>query len=136
MTPDMPIDELVAINSLLIKRESELSRLSQIESSLSEILGQRFPFEPPQEPLPSTLKRKATKAKKRPNPKKVPKLRRLRAGEMAYRVVTLEHGEHKKQDLIDVSALQDLLEHPLPQHRILSIHTLSDSLLPIDTLVD
>ncbi|MCH6255645.1 hypothetical protein MLD52_03745 [Puniceicoccaceae bacterium K14] len=132
----MPIDELVAINSLLIKRESELSRLSQIERSVSEILGQRYPFEAPKEPLPSTQKRKATKAKKRPKAKKTPKIRRLKQGEIAYRVTTLEHGEPKEQDLIDVSSLQALLENPLPHCRIQTIHTISEDLTPIDRLLD
>ncbi|EDY81530.1 hypothetical protein VDG1235_1148 [Verrucomicrobiia bacterium DG1235] len=134
MSDNMSIDELVAVNSLLIERETTLADLNHIETSISGILGQPYPFATPQAALPSATKRKRAKAKKLPKKKGPPKIRRLKDGEFAYRVTLVENGEQKTHDLLDFAPFQSLLATPLPHHRIQSIHTINDLLERVDAL--
>lgn len=124
MSANMSIDELVAVNSLLIQRETCLADLSHIESTISDILGEPFPFDPPPVELPSTKKGKRAKAAKKVKPKKPKKIRRLKEGESAYRVTLSENGETETHILLDFSPFQDLVDNPLPHHRILTIETI------------
>lgn len=136
MPTNMSIDELVAVNSLLIERETSLADLSHIETTISDILGEPYPFPPPSTPLPSTLKSARAKALKQPKAKTAPKIRRLKEGEIGYRVTLLENGQSHTHDLLDFCPFQDLLARPLPHHRILSVATIDDAHAPIDTLFD
>ncbi len=136
MPNNMSIDELVAVNSLLIERETCLADLSHIETTISDILGEPYPFLDPETPLPSTQKGKRAKALKQPKAKAPPKIRRLKDGETGYRVTLLEHGELKTHDLLDMSPFQQLLTAPLPHHRIQSVATLDDTLSVADTLYE
>ncbi|MDQ8203568.1 hypothetical protein [Pelagicoccus sp. SDUM812003] len=132
----MSIDELIAVNSLLIERETELAELSQIERSITELLGQPYPFDAPQAELPSSHKRKLAKAKKRPTKKGPPKIRRLKDDEFAYRVTLSENGEIKTHDLLDFAPFQDLLAKPLPHLRIHKVETIDVSQSPVDLLFE
>lgn len=132
----MSIDELVAVNSLLIERETCLADLSHIESTLSDILGQPYPFPEPATPLPSTRKGKRAKALKQPKAKAAPKIRRLKDGETGYRVTLLENGEQKTHDLLDFAPFQKLIANPLPHQRIQTVATLGDTQQVADTLYE
>lgn len=136
MPDNMSIDELVAVNSLLIERETCLADLSHIETTISDILGQAYPFPVPETPLPSTRKGKRAKALKKPKAKAAPKIRRLKEGETGYRVTLVENGETKTHELLDMSPFQQLLAQPLPHHRIQSVVTIDDSLEFVDTLYE
>lgn len=122
----MPIDELVAINGLLIDRETCYAEVNRIEMAVSDILGQAYPFPPPTSELPSKITRKATPGKKRPSPKPLPKIRRLQDGEQAYRVTTHEQGQTRQQSLRDFSPFAELFANPLPSYRITRIETIRD----------
>ncbi len=136
MPNNMSIDELVAVNSLLIERETCLADLSHIESTISDILGEPYPFAPPEVPLPSTRKGKRAKALKQPKAKAPPKIRRLKDGETGYRVTLIENGESKTHDLLDFAPFQKLLAQPLPHHRIQFVATLDDTLNVADPLYE
>lgn len=135
MPSNLSIDELVAVNSLLIERETCLADLSHIESTISDILGQDYPFPEPEASLPSCKKGKRAKAGKKPKAKKPPKVRRLKEGESGYRITLLENGDRKCHDLVDFAPFQELLANPLPHHRIESVATIDDSLELIETLL-
>ncbi|WP_309024181.1 hypothetical protein [Pelagicoccus sp. SDUM812002] len=132
----MSIDELVAVNSLLIERETCLADLSHIETTISDILGQLYPFEDPAVELPSNKKGKRAKATKQPKAKAAPKIRRLKDGETGYRVTLTEKCGAKTHDLLDFAPFQKLLVNPLPHHRIQSVATLDDTLNVADTLYE
>jgi len=132
----MSIDELVAVNSLLIERETSLADLSHIERTITDILGQPYPFQEPAAALPSRKKGKRAKAPKKQKAKATPKIRRLKDGETGYRVTLHENGQVQTHDLLDFAPFQTLLAKPLPHHRIQKVETLNDSLAPSDTLYE
>ncbi|MBC2604937.1 hypothetical protein H5P27_02665 [Pelagicoccus albus] len=132
----MSIDELVAVNSLLIERETCLADLSHIETTISDILGQEYPFELPAATLPSTQKGKRVKAPKKKKAKAAPKIRRLKEPEIAYRVVLQENGENLTHDLLDFSPFLDLIATPLPNHRIQSVATLGPTFEVVESLFE
>ncbi|MDQ8181905.1 hypothetical protein QEH57_14645 [Pelagicoccus sp. SDUM812005] len=136
MPTNMSLDELVAVNSLLIERETSLADLSHIETTISDILGEPYPFDDPAVELPSRKKAKRAKAPKQPKAKAAPKIRRLKDGETGYRVTLVENGERKTHDLLDFAPFQKLLAKPLPHHRIQSVATLDDTLNVADTLYE
>ncbi|WP_378924065.1 hypothetical protein [Pelagicoccus mobilis] len=132
----MSIDELVAVNSLLIERETCLADLSHIEHTISDILGEAYPFEDPKVELPSRKKGKRAKAPKKQKAKAPPKIRRLKPGESGYRVTLLENGEVQTHDLLDFAPFQSLLATPLPHHRIQKVEILDDSFESADILFE
>lgn len=136
MPTNMSIDELVAVNSLLIERETSLADLSHIEHTISDILGQSYPFQLPSAPLPSTQKGKRAKAPKKQKAKAVKKIRRLKDEEVGYRVIVTENGETATHDLLDLSPFQHLFANPLPHNGIQSVATINKSLEVIDTLFE
>lgn len=138
MPANTPLDELVAVNSLLIERETNLADLSHIETTISEILGQPYPFPEPSAHLPSTQKGRRVKHSRKPKAKanKQTKIRRLKPGEIGYRVTVLELGVRKTHDLLDIAPIQDQLSNPLPHYRILEVLTIDTALETVDTLFD
>lgn len=135
----MSIDELVAVNSLLIERETCLADLSHIESTISDILGQPYPFSGAPVELPSLRKRaaapkRAATAKSASKPP--PRIRRLKPEEFAYRVTTSESGVQSSSDIFDFTPFQDLLANPLPRHRILKVETIDERQNATETLYD
>ena len=132
----MSLDELIAINGLLIERETALAGASALELQVSKILGQDYPFAPLPIELPSTRKRKPVRSPKRARKKGPPKIRRLRNDEAAYRVQTLQNGELIQEDLPEFKPFEHLLLEPLPQVQIRKVETISASRRPIEVLFD
>lgn len=136
MSENMSIDELVAVNSLLIERETRLAGLSQIESAISDILGSPYPFQDPEAEIPSLKKGKRSKAPKKRKSKANPKIRRLKDGESGYRISIIEHRALQTHDLLDFTPFQALLSKPLPTQRIQKVVTLDKNSTPVDTLFE
>ena len=126
----MSLDELIAINGLLIERETAYAGVSSLEDEVSKILGQAFPFQKPLAELPSTKKAKAKRGAKRAKKKGPPKIRKLRAGEIAYRVHTLQNGDRLIEDLPDFRPFEHLLLSPLPNLQIQKVEILDESRKP------
>lgn len=132
----LPTEELIAINDLLIERETAFAHIVRIEDTISGILGQSYPLQPPEAILPSTVKKKV---KKRSIPKTKEasiKLRRLNQDEVAYRVYYLEQAKPNQVDLVNVSAAQNLHDNPLPGIKVTRIVTLGADLEIAETLLD
>ncbi|MGJ8639660.1 MAG: hypothetical protein ACSHYA_09730 [Opitutaceae bacterium] len=117
-------EELIAINSLLIKREADFARVHTLESQINKLLGGEFPFEPPEVVVPSTIKKKATKAKKaKPKPKPL-KPRRLNPGEVAYQMTWLNKGQTTTHQATSLKSLNTLFQESLPEMKLLKIETI------------
>ena len=120
----MSVDELIAINGLLIERETELAGVSAMEHQVTKILGQPYPFDDLSASLPSKRKSKAIRGAKRPKLKAPPKARRLRANESAYRVYSLQNGKAVIDEISDFRPFEHLLQNPLPSLQITKVETL------------
>jgi hypothetical protein len=130
-------EELIQINHLLIEREAAFARVHTLEQAIHKLLGAEYPLPAPPAALPSTLHKKATKAKKNPTPTsavKGPKARRLADGEVAYRVSWRENGEPRETELTDLRSLEPIIEESLPAIRLLSITTIDIDGHVMDTL--
>ena len=116
-------EELIAINSLLIEREAEFARVHSMEAQISALLGAEYPFAPPEVTIPSTIKKKASKAKHAPK-KAAIKLRRLALGEVAYRIT----------EVTDLKAVTPLIHDGLPGMQLLTVETLNFDSTPVESL--
>ena len=117
-------EELIAINSLLIEREAEFARVHSIEEQISALLGAEYPFDPPEVTIPSTIKKKASKAKRAA--KEVPiKVRRLADDEVAYRFTWIDKGQTVSNELTDLKAVDALINDALPGMKLLKVETLN-----------
>lgn len=133
----LPPEELIAINDLLIERETAFSGIGRIEDAIANILGQPYPLDPPKTILPSTVKKKKVKQAKVAAPKvSIPKLRKLFSDEISYRVFYTDGTEHLEQDILDPMAAQKFLEKPLPGFKINRVITLQKDLEIQDILYD
>lgn len=118
-------EELIAINGLLIKREAAFARVGSIEQSINELLGGDYPFPTPEAIPTSTQKRKAKKkAAKAPKAKGPPKLRRLRAPEVAYRIHTMVKGEAQSRELTDLKPIDSIVKGQIAGIRLSKVETL------------
>ncbi len=138
MSRNMSIDELVAVNSLLIERETCLADVSRIEAAIADRLGQPYPFPPLPVALPSTQRGPRSKAapKAKSAAKRPGRIRRLKPNELGYRITISENGVLATRDLPDFDSFQHLLVDPLPHHRILKIATIADDGELAETLFD
>ena len=116
-------EELIAINSLLIEREAEFARVHSIEAQISELLGAPYPLEPPEVVVPSTIKKKATKATRAAKVKPL-KVRRLAEGEVAYRFTWIDKGQTVVNELTELKAVDTLIHDALPGMKLLKVETL------------
>ncbi|CAA6677417.1 MULTISPECIES: hypothetical protein [unclassified Lentimonas] len=126
-------EELIAINSLLIEREAEFARVHSIEAQISELLGAEYPFDPPEVIVPSTIKKKPTKAKKAAKAKPL-KVRRLADGEIAYRFTWIDKGQTVTNELTELKAIDTLIDDALPGMKLLKVETLDFDSATIETL--
>lgn len=126
-------EELIAINSLLIEREAEFARVHAIETQISELLGAPYPFEPPEVTIPSTIKKKPTKAKKTTQAAPL-KVRRLTPEEAAYRFTWLDKGQNVSNEVTDLRAVEALIYDVLPGMKLLRVETLDFESETIETL--
>ncbi|ADE55351.1 hypothetical protein [Coraliomargarita akajimensis] len=122
----VPTEDLIAINGLLIEREGAFARVSDIEQSINQLLGDDYPFAAPEHVPPSRQKRKVVKGKKSSKAKKqtAPKIRRLLSGEHAYRLTWSEHGNTHTSTATDVRSIESLIKQPLQGMRLLKVETL------------
>jgi hypothetical protein len=116
-------EELIAINSLLIEREAEFARVHSIEAQMAELLGAPYPLEPPEVIVPSTIKKKATKATRAAKVKPL-KVRRLAEGEVAYRFTWIDKGQTVINELTELKTVETLIHDTLPGMKLLKIETL------------
>ncbi len=110
-----PADQ-IRIHALLLEREGCFLRVHELEQAAAAILGEPYPFAQP--PLPSNQRRKGKgKAKRkaagagRAAAEERVRLRKLEAGEAAYRV-TYREGEvaaRREETLPAPEALQTML---------------------------
>jgi hypothetical protein len=126
-------EELIAINSLLIEREAEFARVHSMEAQISALLGADYPFDPPEVTIPSTIKKKASKTK-RASKKEGIKLRRLAAGEVAYRITWIDKGQTVTNEVTELKAVAPLIHDSLPGMQLLSVETLNFDSAPVATL--
>ena len=103
-----PADQL-RINALLLEREGAFLRVHELEQAAAAILGEPYPFAQP--PLPSNLpkRRKVRSRKAKAVATGAVKLRRLEAGESAYRVRYRAGDELREEAYPAAEALQTLL---------------------------
>lgn len=116
-------EELIAINGLLIEREGKFARVHTLESQINALLGGSYPFDPPEVIVPSTIKKKATKAKKAKGKAKPFKARRLNEGEVGYRMTWHDKGQDTEQIATDLRSLEALISESLPGMKLLKIET-------------
>jgi len=128
-------EELIAINSLLIEREAEFARVHSIEAQISELLGAEYPFDPPEVIVPSTIKKKPTKAKKAAKAKPL-KVRRLASGEVGYRFTWIDKGQTVTNELTELKAVDALIQDALPGMKLLKVETLDFDSATVETLYD
>ena len=128
-------EELIAINSLLIEREAEFARVHSIEAQISELLGAEYPFAPPEVIVPSTIKKKPTKAKKAAKAKPL-KVRRLASGEVGYRFTWIDKGQTVTNELTELKAVDALIQDALPGMKQLKVETLDFDSATVETLYD
>lgn len=126
-------EELIAINSLLIEREAEFARVHSMEAQISALLGAEYPFAPPEVTIPSTIKKKASKAKHAPK-KAAIKLRRLALGEVAYRITWIDKGQTVTNEVTDLKAVAPLIHDSLPGMQLLTVETLNFDSTPVECL--
>jgi hypothetical protein len=126
--------ELITINSLLIERDAAFARVHTLESQISELLGEAFPFEAPNLTLPSTLKRKPSKPPKAKRQAKALKPRRLNEGEAAYRITYIEKGQTSENTVTDLRGLEPLFAESLFDMQLLKIETIDFQSQTIATL--
>jgi hypothetical protein len=121
-------EELIAINCLLIEREAEFARVHTLESEISALLGATYPFSPPTVVLPSTIKKKASTGKVKVQLEKQAdppiKIRRLVANEAAYRLTWLDKGQIVTNEVIDLRAVDGLIQDSLPALKLVQVETL------------
>ena len=128
-------EELIAINSLLIEREAEFARVHSIETQISELLGAEYPFDPPEVIVPSTIKKKASKAKR--TAKAAPlKIRRLAAGEVAYRFTWIDKSQTVTNEVTELKSVDALINDALPGMKLLKVETLDFDSATIETLYE
>ena len=128
-------EELIAINSLLIEREAEFARVHSIEAQISELLGAEYPFPPPEVTIPSTIKKKARKAK-RTGKVAAPKIRRLAPGEIAYRITWIDKGQTVANEVTELKAVDTLIHDSLPGMKLLKVETLDFDSASLETLYE
>jgi hypothetical protein len=129
-------EELIAINSLLIKREAAFARVHSVESRISELLGEPYPFEAPAVELPSRNKKKASKASKHKQSKSKPfKPRRLNQGEVAYRLCWIDKGQEIEQCATDLKCVTSLITDSLPGLKLHKIETIDLNNETIEVLI-
>jgi hypothetical protein len=117
-------EELIAINSLLIEREAAFARVHSIESRISELLGEPYPFSAPAVELPSKIKNRAKKTTKQKGTKSKPfKPRRLNADEVAYRLTLIDKGQVIEQSATDLKHVTTLLADSLPGMKLQKVET-------------
>jgi hypothetical protein len=128
-------EELIAINSLLIEREAEFARVHSIEAEISALLGAEYPFDPPAVTIPSTIKKKASKAKRAAKAAPI-KIRRLVAGEVAYRFTWIDKGQTVTNELTELKAVDALINDSLPGMKLLKVETLDFDSATLETLYE
>ena len=128
-------EELIAINSLLIEREAEFARVHSIEAEISALLGAEYPFDPPEVTIPSTIKKKASKAKRAAKAAPI-KIRRLADGEVAYRFVWIDKGQTVTNELTELKAVDALINDSLPGMKLLKVETLDFDSAAVETLYE
>ena len=116
-------EELIAINSLLIEREAEFARVHSIEEQISALLGAEYPFAPPEVTIPSTIKKKASKAARAAKVAPI-KIRRKASGEVAYRFIWIDKGQTVINELTETKAVDSLINDSLPGMKLLKVETL------------
>ena len=116
-------EELIAINGLLIEREAEFSRVHSIEAQISALLGAEYSFDPPEVTIPSTIKKKASKAKRAAKEAPI-KVRRLANDEVAYRFTWIDKGQTVINELTELKAVDALINDTLPGMKLLKVETL------------
>ena len=119
-------EELIAINSLLIKREAEFARVYSVETQINALLGASYPFDPPDTVVPSTIKNKAVKANNTKAKAKPFKARRLNeeAGEISYRMTWIDKEQSVEQTATDLRTLDAIIQHSLPGMKLQKIETI------------
>lgn len=130
-------EELIAINSLLIKREAAFAHVHGLESQIEALLGgdqYQFPFAPPEVTIPSTIRKKQSKAKRTKQTSHAPKLRRLAEHEVAYRLTWTDKGQIATNEVTDLRSIDALIQDSLPAQKLQKVETLDLSAQPIDTL--
>ncbi len=131
-------EELIAINGLLIEREGAFARVSEIEQSINRLLGDEYPFDAPEAVPPSAFKRKALKQKRITEAKApdAPKIRRLKAGECAYRFTWSEKDGVHVREATELRPIEALIKQPLPGTKLLKVETLDLDSAVVDCLYD
>ncbi len=132
-------EELIAINGLLIEREGAYARVGEIEQSINRILGGEYPFDTPEAIPPSAYKRKKVKKTPRAAQKTANapiKLRRLKAGECAYRLTWSEKGEPQTSEATELRAIEKLIKQPLPGMKLLKVETLDADAAVVESIYD
>jgi hypothetical protein len=128
-------EEIIAINSLLIKREAEFARVHSIEAQISALLGVEYPFDPPAVIIPSTIKKKASKTKPAAQEPAI-KIRRLADDEIAYRFTWLDQGQTVANELTELKAVDTLINDTLPGMKLLKVETLDFDSATVQTLYE
>ncbi|MDX2111686.1 MAG: hypothetical protein SFY80_15750 [Verrucomicrobiota bacterium] len=116
----MQIEQQIRINQLLLERDELFVRISEIERTAANILGEPYPFSRP--PLPSDYR-----AKPKPPPKaKAARslvVRPLLDSESCYRVTYVQYGQPVQEDHLDPAAITTLLASQTAQLKVVALDT-------------
>lgn len=133
-------DQQIRVNELLLQREELFLRIHAAETEAARILGEPWPFVRPALPSDRRAKKKPGSTASRAAAdatKKSPAdaLRRLEAGETAYRVTYLQFGKETTETHVDFAAVATLLAGQAAHLRVLRVETLDAGGSPRATIV-
>ena len=111
----------IRLNQLLLEREARFVRIYACEQAAAKLLGEPYPFQRPVLPSDQRGKRKAA-AKAGGAGRDL--LRRLEAGETAYRVLYQHFGREATEEHDDVEALRVLRASQTPQLQVQRVETI------------
>lgn len=118
----MTTEKKIRVNALLLEREALWVRIHACEQAAARLLGEPYPFERPGLPADQRVKRRAGPAKGGAAARDP--LRRLEAGETAFRVTYRNFGREVVEEHGEVDALRVLLASPTAQLQVLRVETI------------
>jgi hypothetical protein len=121
----MSADSQIRINALLLQREALFVRVHEIESAVSKLLREPYPFTRPALPSDQRVKRKA--AVRTPAAGAKDKLRKLEPDETGYRVTYRQQGQIRVETHDSPDALRTLLAAQSAQLEVQLIETVDNA---------
>lgn len=118
----------IRINTLLLEREALFVHVHKLEGAIDRIFGETFPYTRP--PLPSDKRSKKKHKAKAKAAKTAIKLRKLDAGESAYRLIYQQGGVTLTEQHDNPDALNTLLAAQGDHLKVRSIETLDQTGTP------